>query len=1238
MYLKSLTLKGFKSFAQPTTFAFEQGVTCVVGPNGSGKSNVVDALAWVMGEQGAKTLRGGKMEDVIFAGTATKGPLGRAEVILTIDNADGALPIEYSEVTISRTLFRNGGSEYAINGTSCRLLDVQELLSDSGLGREMHVIVGQGQLDAVLHASPEDRRGFIEEAAGILKHRRRKEKTLRKLDAMQANLTRLSDLAGEIRRQLKPLGQQAEIAKEAASIASIVRDARARLLADEVVELRSSINDFSRSESERKTQRIVLQEQLDQNKLREARLEQAQVGDDVDEARRVAFGLESVQERLRSLYTLANQRLSLLGQQSDAPVSNNSVSQTLVDEVNAEADLLAAGVADAEKAVAAAAAATATAKAALDSLDEEIAAQSALVSRHELESAGLTARVEVATSTLTAAQGELVRQQQALAEAQARREAAQAEFEALEAEAGNSTIETDGSLDTAYEAAEAKVSSVQAEIEALREALHTSERERDALAARNSALSLAVDQKDGSSALVAAQLSGIRGLVAEHVKITPGYEAAIAAALGTLADAVLADDRDSAIDALAESASRDFGRVEVVVANAAKQSVSLGTAAGTVPATDVVTAPDGVHGLLTHVLIADDLEAARAAYGSLSNAADLTFVTRDGDVLTQFVLRGGSGAKRSRLELVAERDAAADKLGVVTTQIERTSFELDEKRRELTSAKADAEAALVALREYDAQLAAQSELLGRHRIQAEAAQAECDRLARAVDVAEEAVADATTEVARAQTAADKYQAAPRPMLDVSEREPMLAEVDAARAREVELRIQMETIRERVRAERARAEQLAAQLVREREAAQEQARLAVIRQRQMASATKVVEMLPAVLDSVDRSLSEARVSLASKEAERSAQNEELSALRREESALRERLSAVSESVHGLEMQIYEKKLHLSSLLERSGEELGLVEDVLVAEYGPEVPVPDDRVSDPSDEPKTAAGGSSREESSANDSDSDNDIDSSVRSVNSIADRNNSIADRDDSAAETDSDEAAEPVASGRPFVRAEQEARLQKAERKLARLGRVNPLALEEFDALEQRHKFLTEQLTDLTNTRKDLLTIIEELDDKMQSIFASAFEDTKNAFNDVFPVLFPGGTGSIFLTNPDDLLTTGIEVTVKPAGKKIERLSLLSGGERSLAAVALLIAIFKARPSPFYIMDEVEAALDDANLGRLLAIFEDLRQTSQLIVITHQKRTMEIADALYGVSMRADGISAVVGQRVAKETASADAS
>ncbi len=1195
MYLKSLTLKGFKSFAQPTTFQFEQGVTCVVGPNGSGKSNVVDALAWVMGEQGAKTLRGGKMEDVIFAGTATKGPLGRAEVLLTIDNADGALPIEYTEVTISRTLFRNGGSEYAINGEQCRLLDVQELLSDSGLGREMHVIVGQGQLDAVLHASPEDRRGFIEEAAGILKHRRRKEKTIRKLEAMQANLTRLSDLAGEIRRQLKPLGQQAEIAKEAASIAAIVRDARARLLADEVVELRAAITDFSRSESERKTERIVLQEQLDQNKLREGRLEQAQVGDAVDLARRTAFGLESIQERLRGLYTLANQRLALLGQQGDGPSIGTTISQAAVQDARDEADRLAAGVAEAEESVGAAAAATATAKASLDSLDEEISAQSALVSRHELELAGLAARVEVARSTLAAARGELLRQQNALEAAEQRRDSTRTEFVSLETQAATTT-EGDGTLDAAYEVAEALVASIQADIEALRDELHASERERDALAARNSALSLAVDQKDGSSALVGAKLRGIRGLVAEHVKIQPGFEAAIAAALGSLADAVLAENRDDALDALAHSAEKDFGRVEVVVADARLAAAATFEAAGVRPAVSVVEAPNGVLGLLSGVLIADDLVAARAAWGAAPD--DATFVTRTGDVLTRYVLRGGSGSKRSRLELVAERDAAATKLATVTTQIERTRFALAEKRGALETAKTDAAAALTALREYDAALAAQSEQLGRFRIQLEAAHAEWERLSQGLEVTAEKVREAEAEVEHASSQHDEFAATPRPMLDASARDGLLAELETARTAELEQRIQLETIRERVRAERARAESLARQLVAEREAAEEQARLTVIRQRQVAAAQAVIAALPAVLDAVDRSVSLARVELAAKESERAAQNEELTALRREENALRERLVSVSENVHGLEMQIYEKKLHLSTLLERAGEELGLVEDVLVAEYGPHVLIPDLSRIEPEDVPRVEPVETSPTENAGEVSTS------STREIDGI------------------------------PYNKVEQQARLAAAERKLAQLGRVNPLALEEFEALEQRHKFLTEQLTDLTNTRRDLLTIIDELDEKMQDIFGAAFEDTRAAFNQVFPVLFPGGTGSIHLTDPENMLTTGIEVTVKPAGKKIERLSLLSGGERSLAAVALLIAIFKARPSPFYIMDEVEAALDDANLGRLLTIFEDLRQTSQLIVITHQKRTMEIADALYGVSMRADGISAVVGQRVNTERAS----
>ncbi|CAD5995333.1 chromosome segregation protein SMC [Agreia sp. COWG] len=1175
MHLKSLTLKGFKSFAHPTTFAFETGVTCVVGPNGSGKSNVVDALAWVMGEQGAKTLRGGKMEDVIFAGTATKGPLGRAEVTLTIDNADGALPIDYSEVTISRTLFRNGGSEYAINGESCRLLDVQELLSDSGLGREMHVIVGQGQLDAVLHATPEGRRGFIEEAAGILKHRRRKEKTQRKLEGMQANLTRLSDLAGEVRRQLKPLGRQAEIAKEAQSIAMIVRDARARLLADEVVTLRTALSDHSRSENERRTERIVLQERLEQNQLRVARIEGAQIGDAVDVARRTSFGLESVQERLRGLFTLANQRLALLGSDAEGAATGPTVTPQMIADARDEVDRLRDEVATAERALLEAQAGSVRARASLDSVDEEIAAQSALVSRHDLEISKLSGQLDTANSRLAAVRGEVLRQANALEAATERREFARAEFARLEAEAAVSgTSETD--LDEAYEFAQARLFEAESEIDALREALHRSERERDALAARKSALTLALETKDGTADLISARVPGVLGLVSDNVSVQPGYEAAVAAALGTLADAVLADDERAARTAVDLAHSDELGRVEVVIAEArAGEPVDASGLDGVTAAVDVVTAPGGVLGLLAATLIADDLDAARAAWPAVSSTPGATIITRAGDVLTEYVLRGGSGAKRSRLELRAERDTAATSLDETVAGIDRARFALAEQRGLVQAAKEQSATALAALREFDSALAAQTEKLARLKAQVDASTGEFDRLGSALAASEETVAQAERAAAAAKEELETAQSRPRPMLDVSQRDTLYAELEAAREREIGARLQLETARERVRAEEARRTALEKQVEADRAAAEEAARRAVIRRRQVEAATDVVESLPAVLSSVEASVAEARLQLGRAEAERAEQNEELLALRREETGLRERLQAITENVHGLELQIYEKKLHLSSVLERVGSELGLVEDVLVAEYGPEQLVPD----------PAAAG----------------------------------VAD----------DEAP----AGIRFDRAEQQTRLAKAEKKLAELGRVNPLALEEFDALEQRHKFLTEQLTDLTNTRKDLLTIIDEIDVKMQVIFEQAFNDTKAAFHEVFPILFPGGTGSISLTDPANLLTTGIEVSVKPAGKKIERLSLLSGGERSLAAVALLIAIFKARPSPFYIMDEVEAALDDANLGRLLTIFEDLRKTSQLIVITHQKRTMEIADALYGVSMRQDGVSAVVGQRVTHDPA-----
>ncbi len=1167
MYLKSLTLKGFKSFAQPTTFAFEPGVTCVVGPNGSGKSNVVDALAWVMGEQGAKTLRGGKMEDVIFAGTSTKGPLGRAEVQLTIDNSDGALPIDYTEVTISRTLFRNGGSEYAINGEGCRLLDVQELLSDSGLGREMHVIVGQGQLDSVLKATPEERRGFIEEAAGILKHRRRKEKTQRKLEAMQVNLTRLNDLAGEVRRQLKPLSQQAETARQAQGIASVLRDAKSRLFAAEIVELQAAVEETSQTENDRKGERNILQSVLAENQVRLQQLEAAQVSTQVDQARNLAYRFDSQAERLRSLLNMASQRVTLLSGQNQ--VGNNLQDPAMFETQAAEA---AASVLELEGAVAGlrerlsqAEAARNECRDALEVFDNAVSEQSALITKFDLELGRLNNEAAVAESRLGSLRNEVLRHEQALAQATERNQASVAEYEALEASLQGSHQSDATEFETRYEAAQQAVSASQARIDALRDELHQQERERDSLAAKRSALNLTLDQKDGANQLAAAGLRGIRGLIASHMKIEKGFEVAIAAALGPLADALVADTREAGLDAIKHLKNIDGGRVELVIADVEAQGTlsALSEVAGARSAIDVVKAPTGVLALLQNVVVVDDLDAAKELYKASKEVAAFTLITRDGDVLTQSVLRGGSGRKTSKVELVAERDGAEAQLAKVNARIDELKADLAEARATNEAAQATAKDALSQLKQHDATLATNAEKLGRLRVQAEASQAELDRLAQVAANAAAGITSAEEALAQAVAAHDNFASQERPSVDLSNRATLVSNLEQERQRELDIRIELGAAAERLRVEKERVVLLGRQVT-EATAAMERAKAAIAAQQaKLAAANRVLDVVPLVLEKLAQSASVAKGNLLELESARANQNTELVNLRGETAEIQMKLATLTQSVHDIELAIHEKRLNLANISSKAYDELGMEVAVLVAEYGPDQLISDDQDPD-----------------------------------------------------------------LKKPFNLAEQRARLANAERLLERLGRVNPLALEEFAALEQRHKFLTEQLADLTQTRKDLIQIIEELDQKMQVIFAEAFDDTRAAFEKVFPILFPGGTGNIFLTDPENLLTTGIEVNVKPAGKRIERLSLLSGGERSLAAVALLIAIFKARPSPFYVMDEVEAALDDANLGRLLQIFQDLRTNSQLIIITHQKRTMEIADALYGVSMRQDGISAVVGQRI----------
>ena len=1165
MHLKSLTLKGFKSFAQPTTFDFEPGVTCVVGPNGSGKSNVVDALAWVMGEQGAKTLRGGSMEDVIFAGTANKAPLGRAEVILTIDNSDGALPIEYSEVTISRTLFRNGGSEYAINKEPCRLLDVQELLSDSGLGREMHVIVGQGQLDQILHASPEDRRRFIEEAAGILKHRRRKEKTVRKLESMQANLTRLNDLAGEIRRQLTPLGRQAEIAKQAQTIQAIVRDAKARVLADDLVTLTRALESFHQSEQERSTERAALQEQLEGYRRRIAQLESGINDVELDTARSVDFSLRRVQERLQALHSLATERSGAAAEPGAEEVMASGVTPAMIEATEAERDEAIAQMAIQESTVGEISGRLATARASLAALDDAVLAAVAAVEEWDQGLRAAQSQVEVHSSRVDTALADVERQKTALRNATDRvRDAEDALREVQE-----SQDEAPDTLTSAFEKALAEAEATLAEAEAkesaTRDALHATEREREALAATVSALELALrSDSDGPDV---STLPGVTGSVSDALSIDTGFETAIARALGSLADAHLVGSKKDALTAVS-ARSTSLGRMELVIAQG--QSVSARDIPGLIPALQVMKGPQGVLALLVDTFIADDLAAVERAWSTVPSG--VTVVTKDGDVFGEHVVRTGSGEAQSRLELAAQRDATKSSLDALSTELERLAFEAEQAHTKRLAATEAVKVALHDLRTADASRAEFGEKVSRARASRDAAVQEVTRLEQSLADSEAALVSAREQHEASITAWEEFQKTTRPGVDESQRVEGRALVDAIVAEEVEARIALEASRQRAGALGDQVEALVARvkqeaLAREREQARHQERV-----RKAKRAVDVLALLPAALEVAAWSVEESGNALVAAEAKRATSHQELLALRESETSVRERLATITDSVHSLEMQVYEKKLQRSTLLERALEELGLDEDALVQDYSPDVPVPADGTQ-----------------------------------------------------------EGDEPT----PFVRSEQEARLKKAERTLDQLGRVNPLALEEFEALETRHTFLTEQLADLKKTRADLEAIMAELDDTMHTIFAEAFADTQKAFDEVFPILFPGGTGSLKLTEPGDMLTTGIDVAVKPAGKKIERLSLLSGGERSLAAVALLIAIFKARPSPFYILDEVEAALDDSNLGRLLSVIATLRDDSQLIIITHQKRTMEIADALYGVSMRKDGVSAVVGQRVKESEAPA---
>ncbi|MQA60973.1 MAG: chromosome segregation protein SMC [Actinophytocola sp.] len=1189
MHLKSLTLKGFKSFASATTLRFEPGITCVVGPNGSGKSNVLDALRWVMGTQGAKDLRGGKMEDVIFAGTSGRAPLGRAEVTLTIDNADAALPIDYTEVSITRRMFRDGASEYEINGNTCRLLDIQELLSDSGIGREMHVIVGQGQLAEILQAKPEERRAFIEEAAGVLKHRKRKEKALRKLTAMQANLDRLNDLTAELRRQLKPLGKQAEIARKAQAVQSELRDAKLRLYADDLVTQRTAIAKDEADENRIRQRRGEVEQALEVATSQQTELEEALAEDAprLAAAQDTWYKLSALAERLRGTVRLALERQRHLS----AEVRANSGGRD-PEELLAEAEQAAEREGELNAAVEEARAVLSESivqreeleRAAQAAEQAHMAAVRAIADRRE-GLAKLAGQVEALRSKNGATADEIERLTAAIDEAGARAEQAAEELEEARADGGHHDTD-DADLTERLERAMRANDAAKQRVEELVTAERSADRDIASEKARVDALSMGLKRKDGAGALLGAadELPGLLGSVAALLTVEPGHEVALAAALGPVADAVAVQGGEDALAALKYLKAKDSGRAGIVLGGSA---VKVDTAdwpplpAGACWARDVVSAPDAlsaaVERALDRMAVVEDLAAAEALVAA---HPQVRVVTGDGDVFGDHWAGGGSARSESVIEVQAALDEAENRLIAAERALERTTAELEGARAEQQARRDEVGQAREAVSEAKIDKARISERLSSLEHAARSAAAEVERLRdqRAKVEASRENAQATLADLEERLAAVSEQSVEEDA-DTSERDAAAAALTEVRQAEVDARLALRTAEERARGVAGKAEGLRRAAAAERQAREraEQARIA--RERGATIAAAVVDGGEVALERIELSLQRAAAERGAVQEARQARESALAQVRASARELGGELEKLTDAVHRDEVQRAEQRLRLEQLETKIAEDFGIGLDDLVAEYGPEQPVP----ASPSE----------------------------MAEYEAAKERGEDVI-------------APQPI----PYDRPTQERRAKRAERDLTLLGKVNPLALEEFAALEERYKFLSTQLEDLKDTRKDLLSVISDVDDKILEVFTTAYEDVAREFEIVFATLFPGGEGRLVLTEADDMLSTGVDVEARPPGKKVKRLSLLSGGEKSLVAVAMLVAIFRARPSPFYVLDEVEAALDDTNMRRLIGLLERLRESSQLIVITHQKPTMEIADALYGVSMAGDGITQVISQRL----------
>ena len=1151
VFLKRLTIKGFKSFADIAALEMEPGVTVVVGPNGSGKSNVVDAIAWVLGAQAPSAVRAQKMDDIIFAGTASRPALGRAEVSLTIDNESGLLPIEFSEVTITRTLFRSGDSEYSLNGAPCRLLDIQELLSDAGVGRQQHVIVSQGQIDAVLNARPEERRMIIEDAAGILKYRKRKEKAERRLSATETNLNRLGDLQREVRRQLRPLEKQAEAARRHGDLISELTALRLHRAANELNELRE------RTQSE-SNQRADLVRQETEMKGNLARLDTEVVAAEAELSARGGDDLsdqlvrhEALRERARGLRGILTERLRSIENDRKSSSSHQIVFDLESELARSEAEL--AGL---EIEVASFAPKSETLSALEEKLNEErtifdqkwgdgIPVSEGLASevRGELsvlrssvqelksEHSRVTDRLSVLDASFMRLDTEAKKLRELLSEGDVVEEPLIAEVVEMESQAGRSVTDREQAWERLV-AAEADLRTIRARVEAL---------------------ALALDEARSRAGVNhLADIEGVLGTLLDLVEVDAGYESAFEAAAGEALDAVVVEGTDQAVKAI-EALKRGNFNAAVLNLHGLTSDRTKPTVGASIRQYVRAQMPE-VNELLDRLLaeVAVITTSGTTAIDLAISHPDTVIVTTEGDRF------GPSGWKIGGDRSGATGAALAEtEVRLVAAEMERTdaksAFEEAEKRANDLSQEVNR--LNQSLNDHDNEFTTAVEALQQLQSERRELATEIGNLQNRVGEITgrlENDQDRVTELERrlSQLEEDEEkltEAAHRMIQDRNQLEKRVTELTKKRT-DHEVRYADVTARKALINTRLVDQQN--QLVALEEIHQEASTQRDQLDRRETVNKRLVEVL-------DQQVEKIEVRLANLRDQRQQQSDRVQAavvrldgIRRDRLESERRLSGVRERQSRLEIERAESRLRLENLSSRIRTEFDKEPDSILEIPEPELPT-------------------------------------GVSSTN-----------------------------------------RISELEHDLKIMGPINPLALEEFETLNERYEFLQEQLEDVRTTRRELRKVIRSIDEEIVRVFSSAWAEVSEHFTDLFGNLFPGGTGSLRLTDTSDLLSTGIEVEARPSGKNVKKLSLLSGGERSLTALAFLFAVFRSRPSPFYVMDEVEAALDDVNLHRFLGLVRQFRDDAQLLIVSHQKRTMEAADCLYGVSMAPGGSSQVVSERM----------